>query len=114
MSDEKKAFGCRQRSSPRWGIHIFFSCTVRENQYSVRKLRGCASTRFRFAREEEMIKGVLLDLSGTLHVGDTPIPGALAAVRRLEEAGVPLRFVTNTSRKTRKMLHDDLKRMGFT
>lgn len=61
-----------------------------------------------------MIKGVLLDLSGTLHVGDTPIPTALSAVRRLEEAGVPLRFVTNTSRKTRKMLHKDLCQMGFT
>lgn len=61
-----------------------------------------------------MIKGVLLDLSGTLHVGDTPIPGALEAIRRLEEAGVLVRFVTNTSRKTRHMLHDDLCRMGFT
>ena len=61
-----------------------------------------------------MIKGVLLDLSGTLHLDDAPIPGALSAVRRLEEAGVMLRFVTNTSRKTRKMLHDDLCRMGFT
>ena len=61
-----------------------------------------------------MIKGVLLDISGTLHVGDTPLPGAVSAVRRLEAAGLPLRFVTNTSRKTRKMLHDDLCRMGFT
>jgi HAD superfamily hydrolase (TIGR01458 family) len=60
-----------------------------------------------------MIKGVLLDLSGTLHVGDRPIPGAVSAVRRLEESGVMLRFVTNTSRKTRKMLHEDLCRMGF-
>lgn len=61
-----------------------------------------------------MIKGVLLDLSGTLHLGDTPLPGALAAVRRLEQAGVRLRFVTNTSRKTRKALHEDLCRMGFS
>ena len=62
---------------------------------------------------EEMIRGVLLDLSGTLHVGRTPIPGAVSAVRRLEGAGLALRFVTNTSRKTRKTLHDDLSRMGF-
>lgn len=60
-----------------------------------------------------MIKGVLLDLSGTLHIADVPIPGAVAALRRLREAGVPVRFVTNTSRKTRSMLHDDLRRMGF-
>jgi HAD superfamily hydrolase (TIGR01458 family) len=61
----------------------------------------------------DMIRGVLLDLSGTLHVGDTPVPGAVSAVRRLQEAGFILRFVTNTSRKTRKMLHDDLVQMGF-
>lgn len=60
-----------------------------------------------------MIKGVLLDLSGTLHVGDAPIPGAISAVRRLQMAGVPLRFVTNTSRKTRNTLHEYLLRMGF-
>jgi HAD superfamily hydrolase (TIGR01458 family) len=61
-----------------------------------------------------MIKGVLLDLSGTLQVGDAPIPGAISAVRRLQEAGLILRFVTNTSRKTRKTLHDDLIGMGFS
>lgn len=60
-----------------------------------------------------MIKGVLVDLSGTLHLGNRAIPGAVAAIRRLQEEGLPLRFVTNTSRKTRAMLHDDLERMGF-
>ena len=60
-----------------------------------------------------MIKGVLLDLSGTLHVADAPIPGAVLAVGRLEAAGLPLRFVTNTSRKTRATLHAELCRMGF-
>ena len=60
-----------------------------------------------------MIKGVLLDLSGTLHLGDTPIPGAVQAIQRLEGAGLLVRFVTNTSRKTRQLLHKDLRRMGF-
>ncbi|HBG07996.1 MAG: hydrolase [Geobacteraceae bacterium GWC2_58_44] len=60
-----------------------------------------------------MIKGILLDLSGTLHVGDTPIPGAVSAVRRLQKVGIPLRCVTNTSRKTRNTLHHDLGRMEF-
>ena len=31
-----------------------------------------------------MIKGVLFDLSGTLHLADAPIPGALSALRRSE------------------------------
>jgi HAD superfamily hydrolase (TIGR01458 family) len=61
----------------------------------------------------EMIRGVLFDLSGTLHVGDTPIAGAISAVRFLERAEIPLRFVTNTSRKTRETLHEDLFHMGF-
>jgi ribonucleotide monophosphatase NagD (HAD superfamily) len=60
-----------------------------------------------------MIKGILLDLSGTLHVEDRPIPGAVDAIAQLEQAGLQVRFVTNTSRKTRRMLHDDLIRIGF-
>jgi HAD superfamily hydrolase (TIGR01458 family) len=62
---------------------------------------------------DEMVKAVLMDLSGTIHVGKSPLPGAIAAVRRLENAGIPLRFVTNTSRKTRDSLHDTLCKMGF-
>jgi HAD superfamily hydrolase (TIGR01458 family) len=61
-----------------------------------------------------MVKGVLIDLSGTVHIGDRAIPGAAEAIRRLQERGVPLRFVTNTSRKTRALLHADLERMGFS
>lgn len=60
-----------------------------------------------------MVKGVFLDLSGTLHLGDTPVPGAIAAIRHLEDAGIAVRFVTNTSRKTCQMLREDLLRMGF-
>ena len=60
-----------------------------------------------------MITGMLIDLSGTLHIGDTALPGAVDAVARLKKEGVPFRFVTNTSRKTRKMLHGDLLRLGF-
>lgn len=63
--------------------------------------------------DEAAVKGVLLDLSGTIHVGKTAIPGAIAAVRRLESAGIPVRFVTNTSRKTRDMLHETLAEIGF-
>jgi len=60
-----------------------------------------------------MIKGVLLDLSGTIHIGHTPLPGAATAVRALEKAGLPLLFVTNTSRRTRATLHRDLNAIGF-
>lgn len=57
---------------------------------------------------------VLLDISGVLYQDGEPLPGAVAAVQRLQAAGVPLRFVTNTSRKTSEQVHADLRRMGFT
>jgi HAD superfamily hydrolase (TIGR01458 family) len=60
-----------------------------------------------------MIKGVLIDLSGTIHVGHTPIAGAVEALLRLRRSGLRLKFVTNTSRRTRKTLHNDLRRIGF-
>jgi len=60
-----------------------------------------------------MIKGVLLDLSGVLYVGDTPINGALEAINRLQTSGMQLRFITNTSRKTRLQVVQELRNMGF-
>src|SRR5512144_1243566 len=60
-----------------------------------------------------MIKGILIDLSGTVHIDDRAVPGAVEAIRRLQRNNVPFRFVTNTSRKTRQMLHEDLLRLGF-
>lgn len=45
--------------------------------------------------------GVLIDLDGTVYQAGTLLPGAEAAVRELREAGLPLLFSTNTSRKSR-------------
>ena len=57
--------------------------------------------------------GVLLDLDGTLYVGDAAIPGAAEAVRALEERGIPYRYVTNTTRMSRRALAARLAAMGF-
>lgn len=59
-------------------------------------------------------RAVLLDLDGTLTdgVGGPPLPGALDAVARLR-ARVPVRFVTNTTSRTRRWLADALSRSGF-
>ncbi len=59
------------------------------------------------------IKGVLLDLSGVLYVGSDPVPGALPALQRLQSSGLPLRYITNTTRSTRRDIYTKLKRMGF-
>lgn len=59
------------------------------------------------------VKGLLLDLDGTLYVGDEPVPGAREAVARLQEAGLKLRYVTNTTRVGRGEVCRRLREMGF-
>ncbi|GAA6052867.1 hypothetical protein JCM3770_004385 [Rhodotorula araucariae] len=56
---------------------------------------------------------VLIDLSGTLHVGDVPTRGAAAAIRRLRDAGIVLRFVSNTSKESRKSLLTKMQKMDL-
>ena len=58
-----------------------------------------------------MIAGLLIDISGVLHVGDEPIIGSAEAVRRLRRAGYLLRFVTNTSRLCRAGVIERLERL---
>jgi len=61
---------------------------------------------------ESMVRGVLLDLGGVIYVGDTPLTGALKALGRLRAGGVPLRYLTNTTRSPRRKLLAKLHAMG--
>lgn len=58
-------------------------------------------------------KAVLIDLAGVLHVGDQAIPGAVDALARLRAAGLPLRFLTNTTRSPRHAIVELLRGLGF-
>jgi len=60
------------------------------------------------------VKAVLIDLSGTLHVGDDAVPGAVEALQRLRGAGLQVKFVTNTTKESRASLHTRLTNIGFT
>lgn len=60
-----------------------------------------------------MARGVLLDLSGVLYDGDTVLPGAIAAVLRLRAARLPVRFLTNTTRQSKRQIVAHLQRLGF-
>jgi HAD superfamily hydrolase (TIGR01458 family) len=60
-----------------------------------------------------MIEGVLLDLSGVLYVGDAALPGAQAALERLRDAHLPIRFLTNVTRKPFDTILQRLQAMGF-
>jgi HAD superfamily hydrolase (TIGR01458 family) len=56
---------------------------------------------------------ILLDIDGVLHVSGEPIDGAADAVARLRENGHRLRFVTNTTTRSRAQLAGELRRLGF-
>lgn len=62
---------------------------------------------------EEGIKGVVLDLSGVLYQGDEALPGAGQALAELRQAGLPLRFITNTTRSTGAALLSRLRGLGL-
>ena len=59
------------------------------------------------------LEGLLLDLDGVLYVGDEPIEGAREAVGALREKGPGLRFVTNTTERSRGQTVEKLHRLGF-
>src|SRR5579885_938742 len=56
---------------------------------------------------------ILLDVDGVLHVSGTPIAGAAAAVRRLRDQGHRIRFVTNSTTRSRAQLASDMRAMGI-
>ena len=61
------------------------------------------------------IRAILIDLSGTLHIGDTPTPGAVEALHRLRHvaSAPPFRFCSNTSKESGVALGGRLRGMGF-
>ncbi|KAJ2457437.1 Haloacid dehalogenase-like hydrolase domain-containing protein 2 [Coemansia sp. RSA 2424] len=59
------------------------------------------------------IKGVLLDLSGTLHIDNTVTSGAVEALRHLRGTGIKIRFVTNSTKMSDAQLHAKLSKLGF-
>ncbi len=61
-----------------------------------------------------MLKAVLLDLGGVVYVGRDPLPGAVDAIERLRARGLSLRFLTNTTRSSKRMLLDKLRGMELS
>ena len=59
------------------------------------------------------IRALLIDLSGNIHVGSTPTHGAVQALQRLRESGIPFRFCSNTSKESTGSLVTRLVGMGF-
>ncbi|MEX0615138.1 MAG: hypothetical protein WD177_04425, partial [Methylophaga sp.] len=61
----------------------------------------------------QMIKAILFDISGVLHVDQQAFPGAVRLLNRLQQSDLQLRFVTNTSRTTSQQTLSSLQNMGF-
>ena len=59
------------------------------------------------------VRGVLLDLDGTVYQAGRMIAGARDAVDRIRSAGLPLRFATNTTRVPRDGLVERLRGLGI-
>lgn len=55
--------------------------------------------------------GVLIDLSGTVHVGEELITNAKNGLLRLQKANISYRFVTNTTKESKDLLVKRLKRL---
>ncbi|PKY15333.1 hypothetical protein RhiirB3_401454 [Rhizophagus irregularis] len=60
-----------------------------------------------------IIRGVLIDLSGTIYVGDKACEGAVAGLKKLRQSGIPFRFCTNTTIQSVEKLKNKLINLGF-
>ena len=56
---------------------------------------------------------LIFDLDGVVYLGNTPIPGAIESLNRLQTDGHRLFFLTNNSTARRQDYVDRLGRMGF-
>ena len=59
------------------------------------------------------MRGMLIDLDGVIWEGDRVVPGAPEAIDWLQAAGIPHRFVTNTTSRPRRLIVDKLARLGI-
>lgn len=60
----------------------------------------------------EGVRGLLIDVDGTLLIHDRAVPGAAEAIERLRASGVPFRITTNTTRRPRGAVADTLRQAG--
>ena len=64
-------------------------------------------------RRLESVRGVVLDLDGTVYDDRGVVAGAVEAIASVRAAGFGLRFATNTSRYPRSMLVERLRGLGI-
>ncbi len=60
------------------------------------------------------MKGILFDLDGVLYIGSRAIEGAVEAIGKIRDSGIPCRFVTNTSTFSLVSLQQKINAFGFS
>ena len=64
-------------------------------------------------RGNRTVRGILLDLDGVVYVGSAVLPGSLDAIGRIRAAKLPLKFITNTTRRPLRRIVSDLAQLGL-
>lgn len=59
------------------------------------------------------IKGLIVDLDGSVYIGDKPIEGVPEAIEELKRRGIKILFLTNNATKTPQEYLQKLKSMGI-
>ncbi|MCS7132319.1 MAG: HAD-IIA family hydrolase [Aigarchaeota archaeon] len=62
--------------------------------------------------EMKRYRGVIMDLDGCVYVGDKPTAGAVDALKRLNDLGIKILYVTNNPGKTSESSAEMLRKMG--
>ncbi len=60
-----------------------------------------------------LIRALLIDVSGNLHVGSHATQNAVEAVHRLRVSGIPFRLCSNASKESTASLVRHLNKIGF-
>lgn len=80
---------------------------------SVTKAQAAQIEYLRSLTRTAPLRGLLVDIDGTLLVHDRAIPGAAEALARWTAAGMPFRLVTNTTRRSRAATASVLRAAGL-
>ncbi|MEM0217810.1 MAG: hypothetical protein QXM73_03550, partial [Candidatus Nezhaarchaeales archaeon] len=59
------------------------------------------------------IKGLIVDLDGSVYIGDKPINGVPEALGELKRRGIKILFLTNNATKTPQEYQQKLESMGI-
>ena len=61
-----------------------------------------------------MALGVLMDIAGVLYDRDQALPGAIESVLRLHAEDIPVRYLTNSTRRPKRRIIEKLTSFGIT